>query len=188
MCPVCCCSKMETQYYINKIIPLVLCVKNNNNVVVYSRISLCSSWSLFSLISPYRQGYAEDYPRPNRSAYEDYYANYYKYMGKYSRVQINLTITFVSFSVYTCWCVGWNKHSLLVLTLCVDQNRWYDPNTHYDPRYRSYYEQAYGWYNYDSEAYRRHDPYFSQQYSNRYTFMLAVFFWSELSLLVYKNV
>ncbi|GAA6111688.1 protein transport protein Sec16A isoform X1, partial [Tachysurus ichikawai] len=83
-----------------------------------------------------REGYAEDYPRPNRSAYEDYYANYYKYM---------------------------------------DQNRWYDPNALYDPRYRSYYEQAYGWYNYDPEVYRRADPYFGQGYSNRYTSMLICF-------------
>lgn len=31
----------------------------------------------------FRQGYAEDYSRSNRSAYEDYYASYYKqYMGK----------------------------------------------------------------------------------------------------------
>ncbi|TSK72006.1 Protein transport protein Sec16B [Bagarius yarrelli] len=49
----------------------------------------------------------------------------------------------------------------------MDQNRWYDPNAVYDPRYRSYYDQAYGWYNYDAEAYRRSDPYYGQQYSNR---------------------
>lgn len=56
----------------------------------------------------------------------------------------------------------------MVLALYVDQSRWYDPSALYDPRYRSYYDQAYGWYNYDPEAYRRHDPYFAQQYSNRY--------------------
>ncbi|XP_046723502.1 protein transport protein Sec16A isoform X2 [Silurus meridionalis] len=49
----------------------------------------------------------------------------------------------------------------------MDQNRWYDPNAMYDPRYRGYYDQTYGWYNYDPEAYGRADPYFSQQYSNR---------------------
>ncbi|XP_017347862.1 protein transport protein Sec16A isoform X2 [Ictalurus punctatus] len=49
----------------------------------------------------------------------------------------------------------------------MDQNRWYDPNALYDPRYRSYYDQAYGWYNYDPGAYGRPDQYFSQQYANR---------------------
>lgn len=59
---------------------------------------------------------------------------------------------------------------MLVLALYVDQNRWYDPNALYDPRYRSYYDQAYGWYNYDPGAYGRPDQYFSQQYANRYTY------------------
>lgn len=67
----------------------------------------------------------------------------------------------------------------MVLDFYVDQNRWYDPNALYDPRYRSYYEQAYAWYNYDPEAYRRHDPYFGQQYSNRYIPMLTFFLLPE---------
>ncbi|XP_007256662.3 protein transport protein Sec16A isoform X1 [Astyanax mexicanus] len=80
-----------------------------------------------------RQGYSENYPRPNRSAYEDYYANYYK--KQYEQY--------------------------------ADRNRWYDPNAAYDPRYRGYYDQAYNWYNYDPEAYRRADPYYGQQYATR---------------------
>ncbi|XP_030622990.1 protein transport protein Sec16A isoform X2 [Chanos chanos] len=48
-----------------------------------------------------------------------------------------------------------------------DRSRWYDPNAAYDPRYRGYYDQSYNWYNYDAEAYRRGDPYYSQQYSSR---------------------
>ncbi|XP_036444223.1 protein transport protein Sec16A isoform X3 [Colossoma macropomum] len=47
-----------------------------------------------------------------------------------------------------------------------DRSRWYDPSAVYDPRYRAYYDQAYSWYNYDPEAYRR-DPYYSQQYPSR---------------------
>ncbi|XP_072518719.1 protein transport protein Sec16A isoform X2 [Salminus brasiliensis] len=80
-----------------------------------------------------RQGYGENYPRPNRSAYEDYYANYYK--KQYEQY--------------------------------ADRSRWYDPNAAYDPRYRGYYDQAYNWYNYDPEAYRRADPYYGQQYPSR---------------------
>ncbi|KAI4904672.1 hypothetical protein NFI96_015770, partial [Prochilodus magdalenae] len=79
-----------------------------------------------------RQGYPEEYPRPNRSAYDEFYANYYK----------------KQYEQYT------------------DRSRWYDPSGVYDPRYRAYYDQAYGWYNYDPEAYRR-DPYYSQQYPSR---------------------
>ncbi|KAL6470751.1 hypothetical protein MHYP_G00218700 [Metynnis hypsauchen] len=47
-----------------------------------------------------------------------------------------------------------------------DRSRWYDPSAVYDPRYRAYYDQAYSWYNYDPEAYRR-DPYYGQQYPSR---------------------
>ncbi|XP_026873511.2 protein transport protein Sec16A isoform X2 [Electrophorus electricus] len=48
-----------------------------------------------------------------------------------------------------------------------DQSRWYDPSAVYDPRYRAYYDQAYGWYNYNHEAYRTADPYYGQQYPSR---------------------
>lgn len=57
---------------------------------------------------------------------------------------------------------------VLFLHVSVDQSRWYDPNAVYDPRYRSYYDQVYNWYNYDPEAYRRADPYYGQQYPSRY--------------------
>uniref|UniRef100_A0A671QGA5 Protein transport protein sec16 n=1 Tax=Sinocyclocheilus anshuiensis TaxID=1608454 RepID=A0A671QGA5_9TELE len=68
-----------------------------------------------------RQGYQEDLSRSSRSAYDDYYANYYKrqydaYGGKDSNPD--------TFSQY--------------------RSRWYDPNAAYDPRYRAYYDQAYG--------------------------------------------
>ncbi|KTG12146.1 hypothetical protein cypCar_00025245 [Cyprinus carpio] len=39
-----------------------------------------------------------------------------------------------------------------------DRSRWYDPNAAYDPRYRAYYDQAYGWY--------YGDAYYNQQYQN----------------------
>ncbi|KAA0719743.1 Protein transport protein [Triplophysa tibetana] len=34
-------------------------------------------------------------------------------------------------------------------------------------RYKAYYDQTYGWYNYDMDAYRRGEAYYNQQYSNR---------------------
>ncbi|XP_028829680.1 protein transport protein Sec16A isoform X2 [Denticeps clupeoides] len=77
-----------------------------------------------------RQGY-DDYHRPPSSAYDQYYADYYKNQYDYG-----------------------------------DRSRWYDPNAAYDPRYRGYYDQSYGWY-YDSEAYRRGEAYYNQQYPNR---------------------
>uniref|UniRef100_W5M6V3 Protein transport protein sec16 n=1 Tax=Lepisosteus oculatus TaxID=7918 RepID=W5M6V3_LEPOC len=70
-----------------------------------------------------RQGYAEDYYlKASRSAYDEYYADFYK--------------------------------------------KQYDYGASYDSRYRDYYDQSY-WYNYDSEAYRRRDPYYSQAYLQR---------------------
>ncbi|XP_065099779.1 protein transport protein Sec16A isoform X1 [Paramisgurnus dabryanus] len=75
-----------------------------------------------------RQGYPEDYSRTNRSAYDEYYANYYKRQ----------------YEAYG------------------DRSRWYDPNAAYDPRYRAYYDQLYGWYNYDLDAYRS----YNQQYNS----------------------
>ncbi|KAA0719748.1 Protein transport protein [Triplophysa tibetana] len=80
-----------------------------------------------------RQGYPEDYSRSNRSAQDEYYANYYKRQ----------------YDAYG------------------DRSRWYDPNAAYDPRYKAYYDQTYGWYNYDMDAYRRGEAYYNQQYSNR---------------------
>ncbi|XP_058861155.1 protein transport protein Sec16A-like isoform X1 [Acipenser ruthenus] len=80
-----------------------------------------------------RQGYSEDnYLKGGRSAYDDYYADYYKKQYDYG-----------------------------------DRSQWdrYDPAS-YDPRYREYYEQQY-WYNYDPEAYRRREQYYSQQYPRR---------------------
>ncbi|XP_048876295.1 LOW QUALITY PROTEIN: protein transport protein Sec16A [Brienomyrus brachyistius] len=46
--------------------------------------------------------------------------------------------------------------------------RWehYDPMLAFDPRYRGYYDQSY-WYNYDPEAYRGREGYYSQPYANR---------------------
>ncbi|XP_058613565.1 protein transport protein Sec16A isoform X5 [Onychostoma macrolepis] len=70
------------------------------------------------------QGYQEDISRSSRSAYDDYYANYYKRQ----------------YDAYG------------------DRSRWYDPNAAYDPRYRAYYDQTYGWY--------YGDAYYNQQYQN----------------------
>ncbi|XP_023663663.1 protein transport protein Sec16A isoform X3 [Paramormyrops kingsleyae] len=46
--------------------------------------------------------------------------------------------------------------------------RWehYEPMPAFDPRYRGYYDQSY-WYNYDPEAYRGREGYYSQPYTNR---------------------
>ncbi|XP_041095628.1 protein transport protein Sec16A-like isoform X3 [Polyodon spathula] len=84
-----------------------------------------------------RQGYSEDnYLKGGRSAYDDYYADYYKKQYDYGGK-------------------------------ATDRSQWdrYDPAS-YDARYREYYDQQY-WYNYDPEAYRRREQYYSQQYPRR---------------------
>lgn len=57
-------------------------VENKLPCCTYQKLSVFDLFCVLSLLPPFRQGYGEDYPRPNRSAYEEYYANYYKYMGK----------------------------------------------------------------------------------------------------------
>lgn len=161
---------------------------DNNKLGLHPGFKASSDWVLndlfltknnmiplsFSLID-LRQGYPEDFSRSSRSAYDEYYANYYKrqyeaYGGKdCSALQAPALYAYK----------GWMRCFCFLSYGCVfvysDRSRWYDPNAAYDPRYKAYYDPTYGWY-YDIDGYR---SYYNQQYQNRYThtpFKINLFF------------
>lgn len=71
-------------------------------------ISLEIRFALIRLLCPFRQEYAEDYPRSNRSAYEDY-VNYWKYMGKNIGEIMRIAVL--------CVCVRTNYRILLCIQI-----------------------------------------------------------------------